>query len=129
MNKLGHCVSYNTVEEIETELTFEATKENKMTPNGMEVAPEYGTGLAWDNFDKFVETQGGKDTIHDNVGIAYQLGVQQESAGPSTQSQTLTSRETSLEHVVKDLTTKRKRRRAYEAKGTLVQPYRKKPKC
>ena len=29
MNKLGHYVSYHTVEEIETEMTFEATKDNQ----------------------------------------------------------------------------------------------------
>ena len=28
---------------------------------------------AWDNFDCFVATDSGKDTLHDTVGIAYQL--------------------------------------------------------
>ena len=26
MNRLGHCISYHTIEEIETEATFESTK-------------------------------------------------------------------------------------------------------
>ena len=34
LNRLGHCVSYSTIEEL-TELTFEATKEKRLTPNGM----------------------------------------------------------------------------------------------
>ena len=35
LNKLRHCVSYHTVEEIETEMTFEANKEGALTPHGM----------------------------------------------------------------------------------------------
>ena len=35
LNKLGHCVSYYTVEEIETKMTFEANKEGTLTPHGM----------------------------------------------------------------------------------------------
>ena len=31
------------------------------------------TGVAWDNFDRFVETKSGKHTLHDTVGIAYQV--------------------------------------------------------
>jgi len=30
------------------------------------------TGVAFDNFDRFVETSSGKDTLHDTVGIIYQ---------------------------------------------------------
>ena len=38
----------------------------------METTPEFNTGIAWDKFDRFVETKSGKDTLHDTVGIAYQ---------------------------------------------------------
>ena len=31
------------------------------------------TGVAWKNFDRFVETKSSKDTLHDTVGIAYQV--------------------------------------------------------
>ena len=34
--------------------------------------PELGTGVAFDNFNRFVETLSGKDTLHDTVGIVYQ---------------------------------------------------------
>ena len=30
------------------------------------------TGLAFDNYNHFVETSTGKDTLHDTVGMAYQ---------------------------------------------------------
>ena len=35
LNRLGHCASYSTIEDVETELTFEATKEKRLTPYGM----------------------------------------------------------------------------------------------
>ena len=31
------------------------------------------TAVAWDNFDRFVETKSGKDMLHDTVGVAYQV--------------------------------------------------------
>ena len=71
LNKLGHCVSYHTVEEVETEMTFEANKKGVLTPHGMTCNPLLGTGLAWDNFDRFVATMTVTDTLHDTVGIAY----------------------------------------------------------
>lgn len=72
LNRLGHCTSYHTVEETETELTFHAHTSENMTPYGMKLRPELGTGIAYDNQDRFVETLSGKNTLHDTVGIAYQ---------------------------------------------------------
>ena len=31
------------------------------------------TGVAWNNFERFVKTKSGKDTLHDTVGIACQV--------------------------------------------------------
>ena len=72
LNKLGHCVSHHTVEEIETEMTFEANKDGALSPHGMTRNPVLGTGPAWNKFDRFVATMTGTDTLHDTVGIAYQ---------------------------------------------------------
>ena len=44
MNRLGHCASYHTMEEVEMEATFESTKRNLMTPLGMKLNPRCGTG-------------------------------------------------------------------------------------
>ena len=73
LNRMGHCVNYHDVAELETEMTFEASNNSTYTPVGMDLIRCVGTGLAWDNYDRFVETSSGKDTIHDTVGIAYQL--------------------------------------------------------
>ena len=35
------------------------------------------TGVAFDNFERFVETLTGKDTLFETVGIAYQSSIQQ----------------------------------------------------
>ena len=73
LSRMGHCVGYSTVAKRETELTFEANKKSKETPFGMKTTPEFNTGIAWDNCDCFVETKSGKDTLHDTVGIEYQM--------------------------------------------------------
>ena len=58
------------VEEMETELIFEAANKEQLTPTGMVIAANLSTGIVFDNFDRFVETLSGKDTLHDTVGIA-----------------------------------------------------------
>ena len=72
MNRLGHCISYHTKDEIETEATFESIKNNLFT-SCMKLVPQCGTGVAWDNFDRFVETVSGKDALHDTVGILIKM--------------------------------------------------------
>ena len=49
INRLGHCISYHTIEEIETEVMFESTKNNLFTPSGMMLDPKCGASVAWDN--------------------------------------------------------------------------------
>ena len=73
MCRLGHCASYHTIKEIENEVTIEATKSVKATPFRMSLNARTATGVAWDNFDRFVETKSGKDMLHNTVGIAYQV--------------------------------------------------------
>ena len=70
LNSYGYSVSM--VEEMETELTFAAANKEQLTPSGMVIAANLSTSVVFDNFDRFVETLSGKDTLHDTVGIAYQ---------------------------------------------------------
>ena len=72
LNRLGHCINYNGIEELETELTYNCSNANQITPSGMSKEKSCSTGLAFDNYDRFTETLSGKDTLHDTVGIAYQ---------------------------------------------------------
>ena len=51
-----------------------------MTPHGMSLSPNLATGVAFDHFDRFVETLNGMDTLHDTVVIAFQ-DVVEDSGG------------------------------------------------
>lgn len=72
LNKLGHVSSYHVVEQLETEATYASISRSVLCPDGIELSPEFLTGLAFDNFDRFTETSNGKDTLHNTVGIIYQ---------------------------------------------------------
>ena len=127
LNRYGYCSSYNTIQEIETELTFEANKRQEILPYGMELGIN-DTGIAWDNYDCFVETKDGKDTLHDTVGISYQ--TLQKQVEPENNENNSIENEIDLEiqrfHDKKDLG--KKRRRAYSSRMLDIEPYRKKPK-
>ena len=45
LNRMGHCINYSIVEELETELTFEANKNSKETPFAMKTPPGFNTGI------------------------------------------------------------------------------------
>ena len=114
MNRLGHSVSYHVTEELETELVFAPESENRITPCGMKLSRFLSTGVAFDNFDRYVETMSGKDALHDTVGIAYQDVLDGHS---------------DINDFHPDLmNTTANRRRTFEAKGLNLEPYRKNPK-
>ena len=46
---------------------------------GMKVNPHCKTGVAWVDFDRFIETVTGKETLHDTLGITYQTITEEES--------------------------------------------------
>ena len=50
---------------MEAEANSESTKNHLFTPFGFKLDPRA-------NFDRFVKTVSGKDTLHDTVGIDYQ---------------------------------------------------------
>ena len=117
LNRLGHSISYSAMEEIETELTFEGTKESRLIPQQMTMDSKAGVGLVFDNFNCFVETLSGKDTLHDTIGIAYQISTKDQCQGAEPeQSQPVKAVKSN------------KRRRAFQASGLDIEPYRKKPK-
>ncbi|GFU85933.1 hypothetical protein TNCV_3845771 [Trichonephila clavipes] len=72
LNRLGHCCNYNKLEELETEATISSVKRSQICPVDIFQSPSLSTGVAFDNFDRYVDTLTGKDTLHDTVGIIYQ---------------------------------------------------------
>lgn len=122
LNRYGHCCSYNVVEELETELTFSATKQNQISPEDIILNPDLNTGVAFDDFDRYVETCSGKDTLHDTVSIIYQqveLNANvnmQEPHASAEDSETLGNLRGE------------KRRRTFDAIAAELESYLKKPK-
>lgn len=65
----GHRYSYIIIEEIETEARFPFTERNHICQEEIVRSDKLCTELAFDNFDRFVDTTTGKDTLYDTVGI------------------------------------------------------------
>lgn len=72
INKCGHCCSYNVIESLETEATFFCSSKQSICPNGVQMMPNLLTSVAYDNFDLYVDTKSGSNTLHDTVGILTQ---------------------------------------------------------
>ena len=72
LNRLGHSINYNGIEELEMELTYNWSNANQIAPSGMSEEESCPTELAFDIYDRFTETLSGKVTLHDTTGIAYQ---------------------------------------------------------
>lgn len=71
LNKCGHSIGYTAAEELETEITYTAYENNQLIPAGIKLRSDLSTHVAFDNYDRFVDTLSGKDTLHDTVGIIY----------------------------------------------------------
>ena len=63
LNKYGHSISYTVAEELETELAYTVYEENKIIPSNIRINNELCTNVAFDNFDRFVDTFSGKDDV------------------------------------------------------------------
>ena len=91
----------------------------KTTPFGMSLNASAATGIAWDNFYRFVETKSGKDTLHETVGIACQvLDNSQPNNLEDNQERQYSNGNTKL----------KKRKRLYSPSDLIITPCIKKPK-
>ena len=134
INRLGHCASYHTIEEVETEATFESTRGNLVAPLRVKLNPHCRTGVAWENVARFAETITGKETLHDTVGITYQTITEEEPIDQepdddenlSSEEETCSTRE--VTEAIHETLNKKKRRRAYQSRSLDIIPYREKLK-
>ena len=101
---------------------------DEITPVGMNRSPNVATGLAFDNFDRFVETLSGRNTLHDTVGIAYQTCTVDTLVDEGFSNSSSKENEVDIVLEFPHVNKPTKRRRAYETKGDVIAPYRKKPK-
>ncbi|XP_011858812.1 PREDICTED: uncharacterized protein LOC105556339, partial [Vollenhovia emeryi] len=116
INRFGHCCSYTTTEELETEATYAASSRSQICPDDIVPKPNLHTGLAYNNFDRFVDTLTGKDTLHDTVGIIFQDIVPDIAEDEDAEVQP------SKESV------KKRRRRTYDTVNPHLEPYSKRPR-
>lgn len=88
LNKLGFRISYHVTEEVETGLAYAVSAQNSVLPIGLiPQKPYLCTGVAFDNFDRLIETITGKDTLHDTNGIVYQNFLQNNDGIDGHQNQ------------------------------------------
>ena len=80
LNRYGYGVSYTTTEELQIELTFTVTSVSKISPPDLVSHSSLTVGIAYDNFNRFVETLSGKNTLLETVDIMYQ-SVPEETSG------------------------------------------------
>lgn len=138
VNRYGHCCSYHTIEELETEATFSSSSRSLSCPEGIITADRFCTGVAYDNFDRFVDTASGKNTLHDTVGIIYQNVPQVEDSEDDIWEDIPEEiflqeipdnddhHQNEIEENNNDMTRKKKRRRKFEAIVPDLQPFPKK---
>ena len=69
INRFGQSCSYNVIKELETEAAIFSTAATQAYPEDTIRSPHLCTGLAFNNFDRFVHISSRKDTLHDTVGI------------------------------------------------------------
>lgn len=133
LNRYGQICSYSTLGGLETEATYSASSETDICPPKIRRVTNLSTGLAYDNFDRFVDTPTGKDTLHDTVGIIYQfIDHSLEDSDISLQS----SVEESLQSSIEDSNSsnegtnvrRKKRRRAFDSITLDLENVNKKPK-
>ena len=116
LHRYGHSVSYSVVQGIETELIYSAMENSRLLPDGLQRLPYLNTGVAFDNFDLFVDTLSGKDTLHDTVGIVYQ-DVPDVKIQEALAASAITSRPSAQSQPPK------KRRRALQVEDFPIEPY------
>lgn len=133
LNKYGNCCSYNVIEELETEITFSSTKQNQLCSEDIIPTDDLCTGIAFDNFNRFVETLTGKNTLHDTVGVIYQnvssdtkiAGITDASAESDDTDKVMDANDLVASN---DKTLRVRKRRCFDAIVNEIEPYKKKPK-
>ncbi|OXU26619.1 hypothetical protein TSAR_012111 [Trichomalopsis sarcophagae] len=86
-HKFVHICSYDVIEGLETEATYVITEEPQFSTSDMVLKKGLSTSIAFDNFERFVESSSGpKTTMNDTVGIAIQ-DIEQDIATTPVESE------------------------------------------
>lgn len=119
LNRLGHCISYSKYEELETELAVAIQSRHASSPKGAKCGPVMGT--AFDNYDERVHTLSGFESLHDTMGIFYQVIDPLATDVDALQQPAPCQTENALP-------TKKTHKRKLTVLPAEIAPYRKKPR-
>lgn len=122
LNKYGHCVSYTVAEELETELTYSSYEDNSIIPAGITQKNDLCTHVAFDNYDRFVDTINGKETLHVTVGIIYQFKADENEESHD-------NNEVSINEASTSGSQQTKRRRRFDVIPREMSAYVRRPKA
>ena len=114
LNRFGHTVNYHCAEELETELALAQQQTGLICPEGTQ--KNCVMGLAFDNYDELTHPLSGAESLHDTMGILYQVDLPSETVigESSTTSE-------------KTLASKQSRKRTLPLTDTPLDPYQKRP--
>ena len=112
---------------------MQVKSESQATSFGMELKPNLITGIAFDNYDRYVVTLTGESTLHDTVSIAYQNVIEPDAdrancsnveLEPSSEVGFIVSEKYQCE--ISSIAARKslgyKRRRLYESSGLVLEP-------
>lgn len=118
LNRLGKCISYTVTQGLLTELAFTSAETSRWLPDGIIRRNDLNLMVGFDNFDLFVSTTSGKDTLHDTVGIVIQ----------DIPAEDVVLSESECDEYNVATEPRKRRRKTYIARDTDIAPYHKHPK-
>lgn len=109
LSRQGYCITYPSILELETSAAYCCVSNNQLCPTSIQRTSILSSGVAWDNYDRYVETSSGKNTLHDTVGIIYQNIPTEEELNIIKRNDASTEAERNSSSNVRDLAGRRKR--------------------
>lgn len=81
LNRLGYCISYPVLENLETRAAILAYRKDSHLPSDVKSQAGEVIILAWDNFDRFMYSliNSNKDALHDTFGIGIKFKLRDET--------------------------------------------------
>ena len=80
LNRFGHCLNYNCLEELETAIGSAIQDREAACPEG--TVQDLPFGVAFDNFDELTETLSGSDTLLNPISVSRQSKHKRACCGP-----------------------------------------------
>lgn len=127
LSRQGYCITYPSILELETSAAYSCASNNQLCPSGILPTSILSSGVAWDNYDRFVETSSGKNTLHDTVGICYQHIPTEEELNIIQRDAASTVLERNVPSNVRDLSGRRKRSFEDESFQNLLHTKQRRP--